>query len=906
MTLHTRTLLIAIAALTFATGCVQKPSGIDGGVGGGGGGKNGDCFEDIDCPNAQLFFCNTTTSKCEPACRTPADCTATVRKQYALDYCASGLGCQCDEGKCVGSLCSADVDCGATQVCRSGKCIDAPAASTVASCAVIPDYVVMKQGEKARFWVSAWSATKDPVVVKDGISWSSAIAGTVTLSGSATASSTEFTAGAANTGPEAAVKASIGGKDCFAKVLVLPSAAPAANTVNVIVVDELSGRPVVGADVLATKPADGASLGAAVVTDTKGFANVPVPAGNTTVTVSIFATDYNYLTVANYDMTGSRFLSFVLRRNQVDKYGGFKGNFNNVPMTSNVHVALSGASIAGSITDLSIAQLLGPSVLTRVKIGTAIDQMNVPLPAGVFLGFTTEKIKDNVSAQGLAGTCDTGNASADATAIANGTCGTRSSWALAGDIPLGDLPIDAFTGGVDNIDFGKVLSRIIPIFKKFNSSIIRDVEFSLKTAPNKTDGGSGKDFTDTSAFTTSNHDFVQRDSTTPSSSVPLAFNFATRVPDLPKFRGTYVDAALILGGAIVPGRGVVPLGIGAGVNTTPADAKTDVQSELPSAGLVSLRMAPTHNGIEGNDYGVIALGLSLKSVQDVSAGLATSAIFSRVAQNKLAFDPKATMASSVVDLGASFPAFPESAHYNYSDVAVPTLGGRTFKFADQTLSGAAGSSVVRVVFTDASEHRWVVYLDPAQVTAGFVLPKPSGTYADRTFNDGLSTGERSGLLVQHVRLNDNPSGAGASITFNKLVEFNSTNADRLLDFTTGFSLIDYLKPAMSWKTPGADGATVAKGSQVIVVVKGFKVGATTAEGDGFVRLSFLPANASCGDVDTKTDASMGKGEISITVPAACVLGTTAMPASMTATLINNLGGLPIAPPVSSVRTAIIQ
>ena len=84
------------------------------------------------------------------------------------------------------------------------------------------------------------------------------------------------------------------------------------------------------------------------------------------------------------------------------------------------------------------------------------------------------------------------------------------------------------------------------------------------------------------------------------------------------------------------------------------------------------------------------------------------------------------------------------------------------------------------------------------------------------------------------------------------------------------------------------------------MVKGFKVGATATE-DGYVRLSFTPANANCPDVDGKTDASMGKGEISLTVPAACVQAS----ATMTATLMT-IGNTPVLPPVSSSQTANIQ
>src|SRR5205085_10853577 len=132
-------------------------------------------------------------------------------------------------GKCVGSLCSADADCGATQVCRSGSCVDAPAATTVASCSVIPDYVVLKQGDKATFTATAQDAAKNPVVLKTGWTWSVASPSTAVTLGTMSGANADFTGAAATTAAEQAVKASAGGKDCFAKVLVLSNAAPAAN-----------------------------------------------------------------------------------------------------------------------------------------------------------------------------------------------------------------------------------------------------------------------------------------------------------------------------------------------------------------------------------------------------------------------------------------------------------------------------------------------------------------------------------------------------------------------------------------------------------------------------------------------------------------------------------------------------
>ncbi len=169
------TLLFALFALALTTGCPSDKKPTDGGQADSGSG----CYADSDCPDPQLFFCNSATSMCEPSCRTKADCSAATRGMYALDYCNGTLGCQCDEGRCVAGLCGSDSDCGSS-VCRDGACVPAPAATTVAKCAMIPDFVAMKKGDTASFTVSTWDSSGAPVVLKDGVTWSAATA-TVTL-----------------------------------------------------------------------------------------------------------------------------------------------------------------------------------------------------------------------------------------------------------------------------------------------------------------------------------------------------------------------------------------------------------------------------------------------------------------------------------------------------------------------------------------------------------------------------------------------------------------------------------------------------------------------------------------------------------------------------------------------------
>ncbi len=834
-----------------------------------------ECIGDEDCPGDGLFFCNTTSFTCQPACRSKADCTAEARGEFALDFCSGNLGCVCDEGTCIASLCSADADCGSTSVCRNGACVAAPAAASAQKCQITPDFAIVKEGQPAQFWVSFWSADNQPVVLKDGITWSAASDRVAApMSNGTSASFNGLTAGDANQ----AVKVTAGSAECFATVRTL-SANVTSTDLRVTVINELTGRPVEGATVLLSNPANGSAIGSPAQTAANGSVSIDF-GGNANVTATAFHKDYTYVSVVNYPTSGSRDLMIAVRRNQVDKYGGYKGTFNKVPTTPNVHAGIAGMSIPGAVTDLSVTQLLGHSVPTDVKIGSAINQEDVPLPAGVFLHFSEQDIKKEISAQGVAGVCTSelsGVGDAEA-AIRAGDCGTRTAWALAGDVPIGELPIDAVAGGLDNIDFGKVLSRIIPIFRRFSSSVQRDVQFRLQPVANPED----PDFSNTAHFTPNvDHEFGQ---------MPLGFAFAVAVPDLPQFRNQYVDGVLLLGGADVKGRGVVPLGLAAGVNTkAPQDSKLDAQEPLP-AGQVLMRMAPTHHGLEGSQYAITALAVSLQSVNDASAGLAVSALYHRLAENKLVFDPKG---ETPVQLSGQFLNFPEGARYNFVNTAQGGLAARTFRFVGGKDLTAA--SVIRVQFTDLGERRWVAVASPADAAAGFVLPTPPMSMRDRTFRTSNTMGERSDVLVQALQLRNGTT----NVTFANLVEANGTNMDRFGDFMTAFSAIDYGRPEISWVTP-TEGASVAAGSTLRIDVSNIRVGTAMGD-DGVIEITFGGgASAGCTAVTINQDASGGKGELSAALPSGC----TGTGVQMTATLRNGSG--PVQPAVAKTITANIN
>jgi hypothetical protein len=848
------------------------------------------CLSNADCPDPVLFYCNATTGQCDPSCHQQSDCSASVRGPYAISYCDTNLGCQCDDGLCVAALCSADSDCGSGMVCRNGACVTSPASSTVASCQLTPDVAATTVGATVSFQVSLWDSAGNPVVLPSGISWS-AVTSALTVSGTPGGSTATFTAASAST--TSGVQAQAGSATCQATVAIYDPTTVAAGSIEVIVTDELSGRPVSGAVVVASDPASGVISSTAQPTGLDGLATVSAAA---TVNVTAFHTDYSYLTIANYNpaATGaSRFLSVVLRRNPQDKIGGYAGTFNDLPTTPQILAGIAGMSIAGTITDLDINQILGNSVPTLVNIPNLINNEVEDLPQGVFLQFESMAIKSNDAANGLAGVCTDAFAGGTGQAgplILSGGCGTRAAWGLAANLALGDIEpiISAVQGGVGGIDYGTVLSGLIPVFNKFNSSVGRDVQFTL-SAPSP-DGGTG-------GYTAFDNDFQQ---------IPLAFQYVAQLPPLVEFNGTYPDGVLALALVDAPGRGLVPLGLGAGINTSPQDDEVDPQTVGPyttQPGQLFIRQAPTHQGLEGDTYALALLSLSLKTVG--STGLVTSALIGRLPGNKLLFDPAG---ATPVVVSGPFLDLPFGMKCNFTTSAQPGLPARTCTFA--TLPSLTGVNVLRFGFTNSAGRRWNVIADPAAAAAGsglFALPQPpnnpqtSAPFEDRMLaNPSGGVAQRSDLLAQMLMLNSAPAGGGDAVSFMSLVQLGSTNADHLNEFTTGFSVVDYGHPGIKWTTPSANGATLTHGSTVTLTVSHFNVG-TSPSSDGIVVLSFSGTPAGCATTVAQGTSADSSGNVTIIVPSTCE-GTNI---AVTATLYDNESTpVPINPPVSAALTGV--
>jgi hypothetical protein len=433
------------------------------------------------------------------------------------------------------------------------------------------------------------------------------------------------------------------------------------------------------------------------------------------------------------------------------------------------------------------------------------------------------------------------------------------------------------------MDVGQLLAQTIPLLRTFSSSVVRDVEFRLAETPRAADTGA-PDYRDQAHFTAVDHDFKtdQR--------MELGFQFAVRVPALPRYRGTWMDSAAVLGAVRVPGRGVVPLGLGMGVNTNPANDYTDTQVGLPAQGLVSVRMAPAHHGLEGSLYELMITA---------SSAAASSALIHRTLE-KLPFDPKG---GSPVAVSGPFLPVPEGAYYNYNPVAVPGLAGRQLRFAPAPVfPNPKEPPVLRAVFTNRVEHRWVVLMDAAMAETGVRLPVPPVGFEDRTYY-GDTVGSRSPLAIQALAVRRTGTSAGAAMNLHGLVDADGVDLEHLGELTVAWSALDYGRALVTWVEPAEDGQSVVRGSKVKVRVSAFRVGSGAVETDGYVRLTFAGGSGCEGAVKEGMVAD-AQGQVEFPLPEGC----TGTGVALTATLMEpkERGHQPVSPPVTSTRILTIN
>ncbi|AKQ65964.1 hypothetical protein A176_002876 [Myxococcus hansupus] len=828
------------------------------------------CAVDQDCSDPDLFICDTATARCVAACRTQADCRGERRGIHALAVCddAGGLGCQCDMNRCLPAVCAADSDCESDEACRDGACVAPPEPSQAASCEVTPAVVVGSPGLAVDFQVWVRDAAGRPLVPREGMTWEAL---TPSVVGAGTGAAGRFVL-AEPASEHAAVSVQVGEASCSALVTVLPSEV-ATGGVRVLVMDAQTGWPVPLA-VVAVSDDDGEQT-AAMVTNADGTAWVPARGE---VGLTAYHPDFGYLTLARHDASRFRDVRLALVRNPLDRFGGVRGEFptveDSLTASSLLRVGVAGLSVPGLPSDQSAEFVAGPEREVPLPVwSTGVPgPQNLSLPSGAAL-WMADRQAPEVALPGVAGMCDGAFLSGWDPELAprDGACGTRTAWALTGVVSLADLPLGALQPKIDPL---LQLGRLLQGSPRFFSLVARDTRFTLAPTP-----GIGVGEPDVRTV-----EYAQPLPFGDSQGVRLSFPFVVQVPSLPQYQGTYLDRAYVLATVAAPGRGLVPLGLGAAANTSPADPNTDADFRLGRPGHVAVRMAPAHGGLEGQPYRLLVAAVG----EAPDGSLATSTLVKTLSGPQ--FDPEGLRP---VSMDAGFLSLPESARYNFDGESHQGLEAREFQ---ATVDPRA--NLVRAEFSTRAGRRWTVLMPPEDLDDGVQVPRPSFGFEDRTYASPLGT-TRARLHVEVLRAAALTRREGEGVA--RLVAADGPRMERLADLTDAVASVRLGHPEVTWLHPEADGQRLARGSAVRLRVTGFRLGAPP-EGQGRVHIR-LQGGAGCvGPFDTEQDVpTHGVGEFELLMPAGC----QGVGATLTATLVGPDGD-PLRPFVRSSRRVDIH
>lgn len=705
-------------------------------------------------------------------------------------------------------------------------------------------------GEQIRAELVAWDANGIPVVPTAGdVAWSSAGGA---LSGNGAGLEHTFSVTEPTNGVEQAIRATVGAATCTARVLALP--AKTGPGVRVLVTDAYTGRPLASTYVRASDPQTGA-LQVQALTDANGVATLTPPTPRTSITA--FTEGYEYVTFAGLDTATADDLRIALRRNPIDRHGGIAGTFE-IPVTSDLQSGAAGLSFTAPWTALSLEGLAGRRVDTEISFGG--QSFEVSFPVGMVGKLGTTPFKLNFESLGEAGTCTSTLGAGDVEqAIVEGACGTRTAWAFSTSVRLSQLPLSAIMD-VEELEPVHFLALTPAAARNATSFIRRDVQYQRVVTP----GAAGApDFSDVSHYAPLQPQF---------DAMPLGFAFAISGAPLPTLGGDHATELVALGGVFDAHGAFVPLGVAAGMNTSPRDQSID--SVDLAEGLVEARMAPAHSGLEGRPYVLSVMALAKYSNAGPTTHQAKSGYVHRFA-GPLPWDPTG---QAPIAAPGGFPAYPEGAELNISSTPLGSLGARTFRLA----APPTFAELLRVVITDGAQRQWSVYVSPADAKNGVALPDLGGLVDDRTRLWNGSGAPRSPFSVEALAV-----GAGTSSgTLETLAHRGGIELTTLGRHLEAFATVDYGRPLLQWDPSIQDGKSVLPGSSLELLATDLRVGV-----DGDVRVSFLNGTGDCNPVTLTNDPS-GTGRLSVQIPNCTGLSVTAK-----AELVN--AGTPMEPPVEA-------
>ena len=693
---------------------VQEPqtcsSRVDGKVGGE------DCRCECDAQCAAGFAC------VQPGYCLPVACEVD-------DDFNDGQVCIAATGACSEPICQTNEDCNAGQACIGGTCTSAPDPGSVASC-VINGPTVTRQGETADLAVTAYSSG-GAVVSQMAYTWS------VTAGDTGVAVADGVLTGG-NSGVAWTVTATLQGADgvsCSHSGTNFETVAE--GNLRVLVMDQRTGGPIAGARVVLV------AGGATTESDTQdsGAANFADLAGAVESVSVFFDTDAlaaDYVTLVAPEGND---LAVYLFTSEKGRKAGMEGSFDFSTLPDRqLKLGLAGASLAGSIADIDFLSLIGDTVQTQLDIpGLPIPEEGIPLPQGVTLQFGPTAAKENFQALTYSG--------------------RRTLWGLGGSFRLAAItellptiaPLIEDTSA--GLPIGQLLGALVPLLAQMQHAAkvgieVESVACTVGTLPS----GDEVDCIEAFGDHFPNHDLKFGSG--------LDFNTSFAIPTLPAKGEGYLSAVLGLVGVDLPGQGLVPLGIGVGVDDLDTSDDVGGDGQISGAngaqdGAIPVGYARSHSGLDGN--GILGLFISLDMDGLLSGGGSDTALSGMVVKADYFAQCGNAASCATQPTRDAFLALPGGASFNRLTRAV--TGPASIDGADYYRFGTEG------------EHgKWTFYMGAG---ASFTMPTPPEGYADRT----------AGATVQAFDLSGDHSLAS-------LVGFNALNMDGLNGVTSAFSSVD--------------------------------------------------------------------------------------------------------------------
>jgi hypothetical protein len=560
------------------------------------------CFDNFGkskkslCPDP-ISDWNCIKGCCEPVfrCVDDADC---ARRGVSEEQCQDlGFDCRCtvSDGTCYDWYCGVDSDCAEGELCAAGKCQATPGTADLAI-RFVSQSRVLATGAQAQLLVEGFNPKNADVVVEVDVTYESQDAEVVSVSADG-----EVTGGSKD-GNVAVIAMLVADPSVTASVQMRNVATTPGQTLLVLATQRNSVQAVAGRYALIGSQA-GETLAAGALPDSGVIAFTdPLPEGG--VDVHVFGAKSDWISVLGVkggvvllpsgevawsELAVTKDGEVDLEASSLDGMRAISGipDFSDYDKTGEFEVTLNCFALSDALFDFSLDALLGSDMKRYFHPDASIPGIDktepAEMPGGVTFGLGGPALPEYWLAS---------------------TPNKRLLWTLGGRVELGEVApiigdvLDALTGG-DDLDIGKLVSAIIPLFGSFWSAINPDVTIEPG---------------DASEVITLN----------PTLRVPMGLSSSLNVPPLPAIEDKgWADALFMIAGAFTADGNMIPLGLNAGTDTIdaklyPGDGRADADPKTPEMDPFKVPFAMLHSGLGGphTRYGVATVAAIIRGSDD--------------------------------------------------------------------------------------------------------------------------------------------------------------------------------------------------------------------------------------------------------------------------------------------------